>query len=255
MGRVYKAYDRQLRRHVAIKRMHTRHGLSGDQEGLVRARFQGEALLPAQIADDNIIEVYELRHIDDELFIVFQLIPGSQTLLERMRQLERAGGQLPIDEATAYLRQALQGLCALHAHQEGLFHRDVKPDNLLIYESAVGEPRLKLIDFGVAHIPDAGLTAAGDSVGTPTYFPPELFPTKRGERVELDHRMDLFALGMTFYYALSLKRPYPSARDLQSTAEAYTTTTPVSLRSHRSDIAAGLEAVVHRLMEKDREAR
>ncbi len=255
MGQIYRAMDLELNRIVAVKRISP--ALLGESSAfstIAKARFRGEAFLPAQISDENVITVLGFKEEQGEHFLILEFIPDAKTLKDLIEYHRET--QTGMDEATlvTYLRQAASGLAAIHKHNEGVFHRDIKPQNLVVFSAASGAPRLKIIDFGVAHVPGADLTLTGMSIGTPSYLPPEFFLVEEGLPVVLDCRADLFGLGVSFYLAATLSRPWEGITDIRTAAVAYRgEATPA--RSRREDLSEGLEAVLMKLLAKDREAR
>jgi serine/threonine protein kinase len=192
MGVVYRALDPALGRSVALKTV----GLSGvfpDQErAAFEQRFQAEARVAAGLSHPGIVVVHDVGRdaTSGVLYIALELLHG-RTLAE----LVAGGAPLPPDEAlriTARVAQALH-----HAHARGIVHRDIKPANIMLLPS--GEP--KIMDFGIAKVPAAQLTAAGEFFGTPSYMSPE-----QASGVELDGRSDLFSL--VLYVLLTGRRAF-----------------------------------------------
>ena len=201
MGAVYRAYDPRLQRHVAIKVLPAE--FTRDPARL--RRFEQEALAVARLAHPNIVAVHDIGTHEGAPFIVTELVDGM-TLRKVM------DGPLPIRRAIDYAAQVAQGLAAAHEH--GIVHRDIKPENLLIGRDG----RVKILDFGLAKLIDADatadtaptLTAHGmGPLGTAAYMSPE---QARGGRV--DHRSDLFSLGVVLYEMISgvapFRRPSPA---------------------------------------------
>jgi tRNA A-37 threonylcarbamoyl transferase component Bud32 len=201
MASVFRARDRRLGREVAIKLIH-RH-LRDSAE--VAERFVREATAVAKLRHPNIVEVYDISDPEEsERYLVVELVRGI-TLRERLR-LE---GALPPEVAVAVALEVGAGL--EHAHRQGVIHRDVKPENVLIeLSSEVGPggervpPRIKLTDFGIAKLLDAqGVTSTGQVLGSPAHMAPEQI-----EGGVVDARTDVFALGVLLYEAMVGRLPF-----------------------------------------------
>lgn len=195
MGVVYRGWDPQLERPVAIKAILTEAVTGGTKEEIV-ARFLREAKLAARIAHPGVVTVFDAGEEQDQLFLVMELVEG-ESLAARLRR-----GDFPTTEQALELAaQVAEALGA--AHQSGIVHRDVKPANVLITRDG----RVKVSDFGVAKaVGEAtGLTLTGTAVGSPAYMSPEQV---RGEQV--DARSDLFSLGVMLYEMLLRRRPFPA---------------------------------------------
>jgi serine/threonine-protein kinase len=183
MAVVYRALDTALRREVALKLLHPH--LADHAEA--RKRFEREAHAVARLHHPSIVEVYDYADSSaDEVYIVMELVEG--TTLRAF--LNRRGGKPVLAEAAALMARHVFAALAV-AHEQGVVHRDVKPENILI--SSAGE--LKLSDFGIAHL--AGIdqmTVTGQILGSPAYMSPEHI-----EMAELDARADIFSLGTLLY--------------------------------------------------------
>ena len=191
MGVVYSGYDDMMQRSVAIKVMMA--DLEEDPE--TSARFYREARSAGQLAHPNIITIFDMGEDNGRLFIVMELLEG-ETLNKYLERPEAADVGSKID----LMVQICDGLAA--AHSRGIFHRDVKPGNLLVRPN--GE--LKIVDFGIARLASSNMTASGLIVGTPDYMSPE---QARGQ--EVDHRSDIFSAGAVFYLMLTGRKPFAAA--------------------------------------------
>jgi serine/threonine protein kinase/alpha-tubulin suppressor-like RCC1 family protein len=192
MAVVFRARDRELGRHVAIKVVRPR--FPADQEAV--ARLAREARTVAQLEHANIVALYAVRHLSDKsLALVMQLVPG-RTL---KAALEKDGPFEPA-RVEAVLRDVARALA--YAHRAGVVHRDVKPENIFIDDVS---GRAMLSDFGVARAMDAPseLTATGTTIGTPTYMSPEQI-----DGAPVDGRADLYSLGMVGWEMLTGERPW-----------------------------------------------
>ncbi|EEA01204.1 serine/threonine protein kinase [Burkholderia sp. H160] len=198
MGIVYRAFDPHIERHVALKTV--RHELfeGGDRASLM-ARLRSEAQAAGRLAHPNIVGVYDYGETADTAYIAMELVIG-----QGLKQLLAAGRPLELASALDWFGQLLAALG--FAHEHGVVHRDIKPANLLV--SAQG--RLKVADFGVAHVESSTLTLAGAMIGTPSYMSPEQFA---GEPV--DGRSDLFSAAIVLYQMLTGLRPFAGASHVE----------------------------------------
>ncbi len=233
MARVYRAYDRQLGRRVALK-------LLDHPEPATRRLFLQEARCQARVRHDNVLEVYETGELDDTPYIAMRYVAG-RTLLEVREETS-------LEEQVELLRQVAEGLHA--AHREGLLHRDVKPSNVLVENTPDGR-KSWVADFGIAAREVSGGGAKpGDRSGTPYYMAPERL--RAGTVV--DRRADVYSLGVTMYQLFSGELPYDDtvlAEGLRQILEEE----PPPLRSRVPDLPAELEAIVARCMAREPEAR
>jgi hypothetical protein len=189
MAMVYRARERQLDREVAIKVLP--FALAHDAE-LVE-RFQREARLSARLEHPHIVPIYRVGRRDQVIYIVMKLLRG-QSLSARLA----AQGRLPAAEVRRVLVETARALG--HAHERGVVHRDVKPDNVMLDEAG----RCVVTDFGIARsAADTKLTAAGMSLGTPRYMSPE-----QARAREVDGRSDLYSLGVVGYECLVGHTPF-----------------------------------------------
>ena len=194
MGVVYRAVDPVLGRTVALKTVNIRLAAADEDRASFEARFMTEARAVALLSHPAIVTVHDLgRDADTEtLYIALEHLEG-RTLAEIVRE----DGALPWRQALAVGGRIAGALD--HAHERGIIHRDVKPANIMVLPG--GEP--KLMDFGIAKIDAADLTAPGDFLGTPSYMFPE-----QATGAEIDGRSDLFSLGAVLYLALTGRRAF-----------------------------------------------
>ncbi len=191
MGAVYKARDTELDRLVAVKVI--RPELAGRPE--ILQRFKQELILARQVTHKNVIRIFDLGQSDGMKYITMEYVEGQD-----LKHILRQKRQLPPEEAVNIVEQVARALEAAHA--EGVVHRDLKPQNIMIDERG----RILVMDFGIARSMEmTGMTQTGALVGTPEYMSPE---QAKGEKV--DTRSDLFPLGIIFYELLTGKSPYPS---------------------------------------------
>jgi len=191
MGAVYKARDTELDRVVALKLI--RPELARNPE--ILRRFKQELILARQVTHKNVIRIFDLGQSGGIKFITMDFVEGQDL---RVLLLER--GKFPPEQAARVMLQICHALEA--AHSEGVIHRDLKPQNIMV----APDGRVYVMDFGIArsaHLP--GMTQTGALIGTPEYMSPE---QARGEK--LTARSDLFSLGVIFYELLTGKSPYPA---------------------------------------------
>ncbi len=189
MGAVYKARDRELDRIVALKVI--RPELAVHPE--VLARFKQELILARKVTHRNVIRIFDLGEVDGTKFITMDYVEGQD-----LKGLVKAKGKLQIEEIVQIVKQVCLALEA--AHNEGVVHRDLKPQNIMVDQQG----RAYVMDFGIARsIEPGGMTQTGMLVGTPEYMSPEQV---RGEHV--GPRSDIFALGLILYELLTGKMPF-----------------------------------------------
>ncbi|MCA9058648.1 MAG: protein kinase [Planctomycetaceae bacterium] len=235
-GIVAKAIDEKLRRVVAIKLMNPELATTSPP----RKRFLREAHTTAAVTHENIVAIYAVEE-EPLPYLVMEYIPG-QTLQQRMD----AQGPLAMQDILRIGQQVAAGLASAHA--VNLIHRDIKPSNILLTDNP-GE-RAKITDFGLARaVDDASLTSSGVIAGTPLYMAPE---QARGE--PLDHRADLFSLGCVLYQMASGRPPFRAANTV-AVLKRVCEDTPRPLNDVIPDFPAWLEAIILRLLQKDREDR
>jgi serine/threonine protein kinase len=198
LGRVFLAKQQPMGRQVALKLLHPE--LSSDS-GL-SARFEREALAASKISHPNSVVIHDFGAdvigSQKQLYLVMEYLMG-QTLHDRIQGSPKR--RLPSWEAVHVLCQVLRPLSAFH--KEGVIHRDLKPDNIMICKTDIGE-HVKLLDFGIAKVSGSSLTATGQMVGTPHYMAPEQITAKKN----LDLTVDIYAMGVLLYEALAGDPPY-----------------------------------------------
>ena len=192
MGVVYRARDPLIDRIVAVKQVSLPPAFSDVQREEFTRRFFAEAKAAGRLRHPNVVTIYDLGVEDGQPFMAMELVEG-----ESLSQILKARGALPPQEALAIARQVSLGLA--YAHEQGVVHRDIKPDNILVDRK--GRP--VITDFGVAHLESSDLTRTGEVLGTPHFMSPEQV---KGEA--LDGRSDLFSLGVVLFEMLTGQRPF-----------------------------------------------
>ena len=242
MGRVYRARDPRLGRHVAIKTLHP----SAIADPDVARRFETEARTVGSLDHPNLLVIYDVGRLGDVPYLVSELLDG-ETLRERIRRQ----GALPERQAIDLAAQVVRGLAAAHAR--GVVHRDLKPENLFLTH----DRRVKILDFGIAkrvQVPGANapataaesFTATGVIVGTVGYMAPEQL---LGEPI--DARADIFALGVVLHEMLSGTPPFRRETAV-ATMSAIVSDDPPELSP---SISPMLAQIVYRCLEKSRNDR
>ena len=230
MGRVYKALDPNLHRHVAIK------FIRGDDPQLSQ-RFLQEARAQAKVEHEHICKIYEVGEVDGKLYIAMQYIQG--------KTLAQLKDELTIEQKVKAMKEVAEAVHA--AHRIGLIHRDIKPANVMM-EKKEEFWHPYVMDFGLAKEMDAaGLTQSGMVVGTPWYMAPE--QAQPASRV-LDRRTDVYSLGATLYELLTGKPPFADAPGVEVILKVIHDE-PVLPHRIEPGIPADLETMVMKCMEKE----
>jgi hypothetical protein len=244
MGAVYEAEHRAMQRTVALKVINR---AATSRPGAVE-RFRREVRAAARLSHPNVVSTYDAEDAGGTLFLVMEHVDGVS-----LGRLVKENGPLPVAEACAYVRKAALGL--QHAHERGMVHRDVKPDNLILVASpgASAPGSVKVLDFGLAALladRGDGLTDTNVVMGTPDYMAPEQAEDPRSA----DIRADVYSLGCTLYYLLTGRVPYPGATSLR-TILAHREQPVPSIRRTRPEVPAGLARVLERMLAKRPEGR
>ena len=230
MGVVYRATDTRLNRDVAIKVLPGQIAAVGEE----RERFKIEARAAAALNHPNIATIYAIEDLNEETFIVMEYIDG-----EELRSRIDAG-TISLPDALEIADRIAEGLAT--AHRKGIVHRDVKSSNIMV----TSDGKVKIMDFGLAKVKGSGmLTRKGSTLGTAAYMSPE---QARGESV--DHRADLWSLGVVLYEMLTGELPLKAGYDA---AWSYVIQNETPLRPSQLDrrIPAALDDLVMRCLEKD----
>jgi len=250
MGAVYEARHALIGKRVAVKVLLEKFHAKSD----FVARLLQEARLASSIGHENIVDVTDFGTTDDgRSFVVMEFLDG-----ESLADLERREAPLPIERSLRIARQAASALDAAHA--KGIFHRDVKPENIYLVRRGDAD-FVKVVDFGISKAVKPGgdegaetyrLTHTGLLLGTPLYMSPE---QARGEE-DLDHRVDIWALGVLLYECLTGEVPFRANNYLQIISQVLTHEPPSPARLRPElGIPDAVDAVVMRAMDKDRTRR
>lgn len=239
MGSVHRGFDQVLQRPVAMKCLHLD---AANEDGDSVARFREEALSLAALSHNHIVPVYEIFEEGSEFWMVLELLPGGDldALIERKRPT--------VKQSVAIIKAIARGL--EYAHNKGVVHRDIKPANILFSE----EHLPKLVDFGIAKRSQSSQssvkTQIGMSLGSPTYMSPEQAQGKQ----DIDLRSDIYSLGITFYKMLAGDVPF-TGDDPRAVMIQHLTQTPPALVPQVQGVTSTLNAIVMKMLEKEREAR
>jgi serine/threonine protein kinase len=237
MGLVFKAKHRLMERTVALKIM--RKDLLGRTE--LVDRFRQEVKAAARLSHGNIVTAHDAEQVGDLHFLVMEYVEGMN-----LEQLVTTFGPRSVEQACFLVQQAALGL--QHAFERGMTHRDVKPSNLLLSSNN----RVKVLDFGLARLIDAGdfRTPTGVVVGTPDYLAPEQAQDGR----HAGTRSDIYSLGCVLYFLLTGRPPYAGATVLEKLM-AHQTQPPPALEEQRPDVPAALAALISRMLAKSPDDR
>jgi serine/threonine protein kinase len=235
MGEVYEAHDTSKDRTVALKIL--RQELSNDET--FRNRFQRESRAAAMLEEPHVIPIYDWGETDGSLFIDMRLVRG-QDLHELLKQ-----GPLEPEQAVAIIRQIAAALDA--AHTQGMVHRDVKPQNILVTSR---EDFAYLIDFGIAqNLGDTRLTVAGSAIGSFAYMAPERF-----EDQPTTSSVDVYSLAAVLYEALTGRAPF-TASGMEQLIAAHMSAPPPQPSTINPRVPPAFDDVIARGMAKDPDDR
>ena len=236
MSSVFRAHDRLLDRKVALKILHLHYSRDDDYV----ERFKREARSVAALSHPNIVTVIDRGEHEERQFIVFEYVEG-----ENLKRMIERRGPAPVANALELAIQIARGLA--FAHQQGLIHRDVKPQNVLLN----GDGRAKVTDFGIARSMNVqhGMTQTGTVLGTSDYIAPE-----QAQGLSVDEHTDVYSLGVVVYELLTSEVPFPG-ENFVAVAMRHINEEPPSVRDKRPDVSLRLDEAVQRAMAKRPEDR
>jgi len=233
MGRVYKAYDKDLDRVVALKVV--RHGVMGEMDAL--KRFKQELVLASKISHKNILRIHDMGEVGDTKFITMAYVEGQD-----LYGILRENPKLPLERVLKFATQLAEALAAAHA--EGVVHRDLKPHNILVNK----EDQIFVSDFGLAKSFEEGaigMTRTGAFLGTPRYMSPEQVEGKPA-----DQRSDLYAFGLILYEMVTGDVPFTGETTLKVMYQRIQEK-PKSPKLVNPDLPNWLVRIIMRCLEKD----
>ncbi len=236
MGVVYLARDPLIGRQVALKTFRVGFSAKDQELAQFRSRFVREAQSAGILSHPNIVTIHDVVDEGGEgiCFIAMEFVKGTN--LKQLLQRPEAFGY---DRLVDILSQIAEGLD--YAHSRGVVHRDIKPANILIAQDG----KVKITDFGIARLDTSNLTMEGQLLGTPNYMAPEQIQGK-----EVDHRADIFSLGVVFYEMLTRRKPFQGENLTAVTHKiVYEPFTPAE--EIIRDLPPGLTAIMARCLEKD----
>lgn len=235
MGKVYKALDNKINEKIALKLI--KPEIASDKK--IIERFSNELKMARKISHRNVGRMYHLGEQEGAHYITMEFVPG-----EDLKSMIRMSGQLGIRTAINIAKQVCEGL--YEAHRLGIIHRDLKPQNIMIDK----EGNTKIMDFGIARSVKAkGITGSGVMIGTPEYMSPEQV---EGEKI--DHRSDIYSLGVVLYEMVTGEVPFDGETPL-SIALKHRDVIPGDPRNLNIHIPEAFSRVTLRCMEKDRDKR
>ena len=234
MGVVYKAVDPQIGRFVAIKMITA--GFSGDQDLL--KRFYREAHSTGSLQNPNIVTVFDLGQQDGNPYLVMEYLEGIS--LESILSSRRP---LSLIAKLKIILDICHGLS--YAHQRGVIHRDIKPANIMVTNDGV----VKIVDFGIAHMGDKGLTRTGQVVGSLSFMSPEQLAGKN-----IDAQTDIFSTGVVLYQLITNILPF-EGESTAATLMKIINEPPPPLKNYLTSYPPELETITERALAKNRDAR
>jgi eukaryotic-like serine/threonine-protein kinase len=238
MGVVYKGFDPDIRRVVALKTIRRQFDDGSESGQTIAARFRNEAQAAGRLLHPGIVGVYDFGEDQGVAYIAMEYVEGNTLahyLTSRIRFTD--------EDILSLVGQLLEALS--HAHERGVWHRDIKPANLIMTRAG----KLKVADFGIARVDAAGLTQANSVIGTPMYMAPEQFIG-----AQIDHRVDIYAAGVVMYQLIAGRAPFLGSPDALMYKVVHEVAPPPSLieDANRSD---RFDAIVATAMSKQPEKR
>jgi eukaryotic-like serine/threonine-protein kinase len=241
-GVVFSATHQELRQRVALKVLRITGSVAGE-------RMIREARASITLQSEHVVRVMDVGRHRGSVFLVMEQLEGAD-----LGSLLRARGHFPVAEAVDYVLQACAGVA--EAHARGFVHRDLKPSNLFVARRADGSPLVKVLDFGISKSSDdadaeVSLTGPAESLGTPLYMSPEQVRVARN----VDHRTDIWALGVILFRLLTGKAPFGGGMGASAALAAVVSDEPASLRELLPDVPPELERIVQSCLVKAPEGR
>nr|MDQ3037972.1 serine/threonine protein kinase [Myxococcota bacterium] len=246
MGAVYEGEHVLIKRRVAIKCLHAHYANSPE----IVARFHREALAATSIRHPNIVEVTDMgRFPDGAFFMVLEFLDGRDWAADLAR-----GGAQSLAKVVHIMTQVCDALAA--AHEKGIVHRDLKPENVFLSQRGDDPDFAKVLDFGISKMQDSpgdpeaqakskGLTRTGMAMGTPYYMAPEQAQGKK----DIDHRADIYALGVILFQSLSAQYPFDDESYPMLVVKICTQEAPPIAR-WRPDLPEPVQTLIARMLAK-----
>ncbi|MFO0549497.1 MAG: serine/threonine-protein kinase [Polyangiaceae bacterium] len=243
MGVVYRVEQRELAKPLAMKVLSADHARSPSR---VR-RFRREALMAARLTCTNTVQVVDFGVSDDLMYLVMELVDG-----QTVKEIVRRHGPLSRERL---LRMGIQVCASLaEAHEKGIVHRDIKPDNVMLLRTSDGADVVKVLDFGLAKLRDRcgplDVTSGSLLMGTPHYMSPEQIRSE-----DADERSDVYGVGALLYFAATGRPPFDGAPMDVLQKHLVETPIPPAVREPRADVSPSLSAIILRALEKEPEQR
>ena len=235
MANIFKAIQLSLDRPVALKIMHQHLSMN---EGFV-ARFEKEAKQAAQLHHENIVSIIDYGHENGDYYIAMEFIDGIN-----LKQLLEKQKKLPLEICLLIGHHVAEGL--KYARSQNLVHRDIKPANIILSNDG----RVMITDFGIAKgDDDLSITATGQMIGSPAYMSPEQAAGR-----PIDHRSDLFSLGIIMYEMIAGEKPF-KGESYQAMVTSIMSQPPEPLKKHRIDVNDEIGGIIEKAIIKDKESR
>lgn len=239
MGVVYRAFDRELQEPVAIKTLRP-EAMSTDAVAL--DRFKQEIRLARKIAHRNVVRTYDLGEVKGTYYLTMEFVEGTS-----LKSLIQSRGRLPVPVTLTIGKQLCRALEV--AHEQGVIHRDIKPQNMVLEPSGF----LKVMDFGIARLANPpqgkGLTEAGMSIGTPDYMSPEQL-----QGLDLDPRSDLYSAGVVLFECVTGRVPFEADTPWTLIAK-HLEEEPPNPRTLNGEVPETLAAVILKAMSRKAQDR
>jgi eukaryotic-like serine/threonine-protein kinase len=248
MGTVYEVYQESMHRTVALKVLDSEVFPTTEET----ARFEREAWIGGRLSHPNIVKVYGQGVVGRIRYIAMELIEG-ESLAAEVQRARQERQQLPPSGSgrrSAYIREIVSLFVGVadalqQVHERGIVHRDIKPQNLLLTKD---RSRLLLTDFGLARDEETpGLTRRGNLMGTIRYMSPEQM---LAQHVKVDHRSDIWSLGVSLYEALTLDLPYAGDSN-EAYIAAVSMKEPLPARARNRAVTRDLETILMKCLERD----